>query len=288
MRGRPHLPRRRRAGHERERTTLHLVDHHRRDPGMPDRARELMATVTPPGPARHRYPSVPRFSAPGNPAGRVESRVSAPSQGERGQPRAIYTPILGMWTTAQPATGVALPQVPGAAVVSAEYKLSILAEYDAASETGEKGASCAARASYSSLITDWRRQHRQGLLKAAVGRSDGGRGGPSPQRGGQVESGERTAAVQARPGRGHHRCPGKSAHALGGDLEERGARRRHLNAVLDTAVDELVAAGIRRRRACQVLGRSRPATTGAAKHLLHGPPTPRPRSHRALTLPKRP
>ena len=32
---------------------------------------------------------------------------------------------------------------------------------------------------YSSLITDWRRQHRQGLLKAAVGRSDGGRGGPS-------------------------------------------------------------------------------------------------------------
>ena len=52
---------------------------------------------------------------------------------------------------------------------SAEYKLSILAEYDRASETGE----------YSSLITDWRRQHRQGLLKAAVGRSDGGRGGPS-------------------------------------------------------------------------------------------------------------
>src|SRR3546814_928690 len=32
---------------------------------------------------------------------------------------------------------------------------------------------------YSSLIADWKRQHRQGLLKAAVGRSDGGRGGPS-------------------------------------------------------------------------------------------------------------
>lgn len=25
---------------------------------------------------------------------------------------------------------------------------------------------------YSSLITDWRRQHRQGLLKAVLGRSD--------------------------------------------------------------------------------------------------------------------
>ena len=62
---------------------------------------------------------------------------------------------------------------------SAEYKLAILAEYDAASESGEKGAILRREGLYSSLITDWRRQHRQGLLKAAVGRSDGGRGGPS-------------------------------------------------------------------------------------------------------------
>lgn len=62
---------------------------------------------------------------------------------------------------------------------SAEYKLSILAEYDAASETGEKGAILRREGLYSSLITDWRRQHRQGLLKATLGRSDGGRGGPS-------------------------------------------------------------------------------------------------------------
>jgi len=62
---------------------------------------------------------------------------------------------------------------------SAEYKLSILAEYDGASETGEKGAILRREGLYSSLITDWRRQHRQGLLKAAVGRNDGGRGGPS-------------------------------------------------------------------------------------------------------------
>jgi transposase-like protein len=64
-------------------------------------------------------------------------------------------------------------------VFSAEYKLAILAEYDAASESGEKGAILRREGLYSSLITDWRRQHRQGLLKAAVGRSDGGRGGPS-------------------------------------------------------------------------------------------------------------
>jgi transposase len=60
-----------------------------------------------------------------------------------------------------------------------EYKLAILAEYDACSETGEKGAILRREGLYSSLITDWRRQHRQGLLKANLGRSDGGRGGPS-------------------------------------------------------------------------------------------------------------
>ena len=62
---------------------------------------------------------------------------------------------------------------------SPEYKLSILAEYDRVSETGEKGAILRREGLYSSLITDWRRQHRQGLLKAGVGRGDGGRGGPS-------------------------------------------------------------------------------------------------------------
>ena len=62
---------------------------------------------------------------------------------------------------------------------SPEYKLAILAEYDAATEAGEKGAILRREGLYSSIITDWRRQHRQGLLKATVGRSDGGRGGPS-------------------------------------------------------------------------------------------------------------
>jgi transposase len=64
-------------------------------------------------------------------------------------------------------------------VFTAEYKLSILAEYDRCSESGEKGAILRREGLYSSLITDWRRQHRQGLLKAAVGRADGGRGGPT-------------------------------------------------------------------------------------------------------------
>ena len=62
---------------------------------------------------------------------------------------------------------------------SPEYKLAILAEYDRATESGEKGAILRREGLYSSLLTDWRRQHRQGLLKAGLGRSDGGRGGPS-------------------------------------------------------------------------------------------------------------
>jgi transposase-like protein len=64
-------------------------------------------------------------------------------------------------------------------VFTADYKLAILAEYDRATEKGEKGAILRREGLYSSLITDWRRQHRQGLLKAALGRSDGGRGGPT-------------------------------------------------------------------------------------------------------------
>lgn len=62
---------------------------------------------------------------------------------------------------------------------SPDYKLAILAEYDGCTETGEKGAILRREGLYSSLIGDWRRQHRQGLLKAAIGRTDGGRGGPN-------------------------------------------------------------------------------------------------------------
>jgi len=64
-------------------------------------------------------------------------------------------------------------------VYTPEYKLAILAEYDAATESGEKGAILRREGLYSSLVCDWRRQHRQGLIKAALGRTDGARGGPS-------------------------------------------------------------------------------------------------------------
>ena len=61
-----------------------------------------------------------------------------------------------------------------------DYKLSVLAEYDRCSEPGEKGALLRREGLYSSIITDWRRQHREGVLIVTEGRSsDGGRGAPS-------------------------------------------------------------------------------------------------------------
>ena len=70
--------------------------------------------------------------------------------------------------TATHGSGQPPTKIPVRRVFSAEYKLSILAEYDACSETGEKGAILRSEGLSSSIITDWRRQHRQGLLKAAM------------------------------------------------------------------------------------------------------------------------
>jgi transposase len=65
-------------------------------------------------------------------------------------------------------------------IFRADYKLSVLAEYDRCSEPGEKGALLRREGLYSSLVTDWRRQHREGTLVVTEGRgSEGGRGAPS-------------------------------------------------------------------------------------------------------------
>ena len=64
-------------------------------------------------------------------------------------------------------------------VFTADYRLAILAEYDRCTEPGEKGALLRREGLYSSLVTDWRRQHREGSLVVTEGRSEGGRGGPS-------------------------------------------------------------------------------------------------------------
>lgn len=62
---------------------------------------------------------------------------------------------------------------------TADYKLAILAEYDRCSEPGQRGALLRREGLYSSIVTDWRRQHRKGHLVGTPGRSQGGRGGHS-------------------------------------------------------------------------------------------------------------
>jgi transposase len=94
----------------------------------------------------------------------------------------IRTPAANNWHVDDdraPAGGPRSPRTGIRRIFSPEYKLAILAEYDGCSESGERGALLRREGLYSSLITDWRRQHRQGLIKANMGRSDGGRGGPS-------------------------------------------------------------------------------------------------------------
>lgn len=64
-------------------------------------------------------------------------------------------------------------------IFTADYKLAVLAEYDRCTVPGDKAALLRREGLYSSLLTDWRRQHREGPLVATPGRSEGGRGGPS-------------------------------------------------------------------------------------------------------------
>ncbi len=108
-------------------------------------------------------------------------------------------------------------------VFSPEYKLAVLAEYDRCTEQGEKGAILRREGLYSSLITDWRRQHRQGLLKAALGRSDGGRGGPSMSEVAKLRAENERLRVKLAEARAVIEVQGK-VHALLEEISKSAAR----------------------------------------------------------------
>ena len=55
-------------------------------------------------------------------------------------------------------------------VFPADYKLAVLAEYDRCTEKDEKGALLRREGLYSSIIIDWRRQHRQGRRWSSASR----------------------------------------------------------------------------------------------------------------------
>ncbi len=60
----------------------------------------------------------------------------------------------------------------------AGFKLRVLEEWDRA-EVGERSAILRREGIYSSVISDWKRQRREGLLNNDGSRSSAGRGGPS-------------------------------------------------------------------------------------------------------------
>ena len=71
-------------------------------------------------------------------------------------------------------------------------------------------------------------------------------------------------------------------HTLLEEISKSAATGGVVAAVLDTAVDEMVDRGVPRRTACQVVRRPRASHYRAKQDPIHGPPSPRPRSHRAL------
>lgn len=103
-------------------------------------------------------------------------RSAADTAVRTGKTRSDGTSLGSPERAPRPANG----QRPERRYFSNDYKLSILADYDRCTEPGEKGALLRREGLYSSIITDWRRQHREGILKVTEGRaSEGGRGAPS-------------------------------------------------------------------------------------------------------------
>jgi transposase-like protein len=67
-------------------------------------------------------------------------------------------------------SGTEVPVKPARRQFSAEYKLKILRETDAATEPGQIGAICRREGLYSSLLTTWRHQRDKGSLASPIKR----------------------------------------------------------------------------------------------------------------------
>ncbi len=116
-----------------------------------------------------------------------------------------------------------LAELPKRRTFTADYKLKILAEVDAATEPGEIGALLRREGLYSSLLSTWRRQRDEGALRA-LGRKRGPKS-PDPRE-------ERIAKLTRRAERAESRLAtaqrvievqGNVSALLGDLLEPKGA-----------------------------------------------------------------
>jgi len=131
-------------------------------------------------------------------------------------------------------------------------KLAHLAAYDAACEEGQGGAYLRREGLYSSHITEWRRLRDAGVLE---GKEPGQRvGRPSKEQAEIARLRRELDLAQRRLARTKAALDimGK-AHALGGDLRERG-HRAGAQEVLMGAFEDLVAAGTTTRDAATLTG----------------------------------
>ena len=168
---------------------------------------------------------------------------------------------------------------------TAKYKLEILEKAEACTRPGEVGELLRREGLYTSHLTYWRKQQRDGALKE-LGRPRGRK--PVDRRDEEIakltRKLERSEAELAKtnPGR---RDPGKRLSAVGGDARFRERAEEH-RAMIAATVEELTPL-IGTRPACRALGAS-PATIYRRRR----PPEPRvqrprPTPARALSEPER-
>src|SRR4051812_18684900 len=164
---------------------------------------------------------------------------------------------------------------------TAKYKLEILEQADACTRPGEIGELLRREGLYTSHLTAWRKQRRNGALKE-LGRPQGAQAGrPSRPRDRGAAPSRRARGGRASEGQEGHRDPGKRLGALGADARHRGRGREH-RAMICQTVDEL-APFIGTRPACRALGAA-PATIYRRRNPPPPRPArPRPRPARALT-----
>jgi transposase-like protein len=86
------------------------------------------------------------------------------------------------------------PEVPERASrrrFSAEYKLRVLEEADRCEESGEVGALLRREGLYSSILSDWRRQRREGMLDGLSPKKRGRKADPNRAQGERITQLER-------------------------------------------------------------------------------------------------
>ncbi len=166
---------------------------------------------------------------------------------------------------------------------SAEYKLRIVQEADACTEPGEVAALLRREGLYTSHLTYWRKQQREGALERLARRR-----GRKPTDRRDVEIAElrrrlERTGVRAREGAEGDRGAGKSLSALAADgrYRERDRVREH-RAMIEQTVQELTPL-IGTRPACRALGASPATIYRRRRPPERRPPKPRPASPRALS-----